>query len=215
MNHVSTRQLLMTFVPAGLLLAVVGILGFGYGQDIGQLMREPTATAQLHPLTGAVSNLGILLWAASASIALFAGWVLRGTDRGDAPGFLISSACLSAYLCLDDFFQIHEDLIGRYVGIRERYVYVALAVAVLVYLVRYRRVIMATHYPMLIIAIGFLGASVAIDEVLEPWLERLGQGRIFIEDGSKWLGIAAWCSYYARTSFGLLSDALRAPPGRS
>jgi disulfide bond formation protein DsbB len=100
-------------------------------------------------------------------------------------------------------------LIPGYLGVKERYVYAALAIAILTYLVRYRRLILSTAYSILIIAIALLGTSVAIDHVFEPWMRGLGQGRIFIEDGTKWLGIAAWCSYYVRTSYGLTMGALR------
>jgi hypothetical protein len=214
MDHLLRRQLLTTFVPAGLLLAGLAVLGLGYGKDIGQLMREPTATAGLHPLTGLVSNLGVLLWAAAAAISFFSGSIVRGADRDSAAGFMFSSGCLSAYLCLDDFFQIHEDLVGRYFGIRERYVYVVLAIAVLAYLLRYRRLILRTNYSVLMISFMFLGASVVIDDFFEPWMQGLGQGRILIEDGAKWLGIAAWCSYHVRTACGLVADGVL-PTGES
>lgn len=208
MGRVLKRQLLITFVPTGLLLAALGMLAFGYGKDIGQLLREPTTAAGLHPLTGAVSNLGILLWAAPAAISLFAGAIARSNNGGDAAGFLLASGGLSAFLCCDDFFQIHEDLMDRYFGIDEKVVYGALGIAVLTYLVRYRRLILSTHCSMLILAILLLGTSVAIDAVLEQWMHSLGHGRILIEDGAKLLGIAAWCSYYVRTSYDLVHPIL-------
>ncbi len=205
MNHLLRRQLLATFVPAGLLLFGLAILSLGYGKDIGLLLREPSATAGLHPLTGLVSNLGVLLWAASASVCFFAGSLVRRADQATAAGFMFFSGCLSAYLCLDDFFQIHEDLANRYFGIRERYVYLVLGMAVFVYLFRYRHLILRTHYSVLIISFMCLGASVVIDDIFEPFMQGLGQGRILIEDGTKWLGIAAWCSYQVRTAYGLVA----------
>lgn len=202
-------QLLIAFLPAGLLLAILGIAAFGYGKDIGQFLREPQATAGIHPLAGFVSNLGVLLWAASASVSLFAGTIVRRTGRGEAAGFLISSGCLSAYLCGDEFFQIHEDLAKRYLGVEEAYVYAAIVIAVLTYLVRYRHQILGTSYFMLILGIAFLGASLIVDAVFEPFMQGLGQGRILIEDGAKLLGIAAWCSYTLRTSYRSITGSLQ------
>jgi hypothetical protein len=203
MSQVSRRQWLVTFLPAVLLLIALAVFGLGMGKDIGRFLREPTTTAGLHPLIGFVSNLGVLLWAAAASVSFFAASIVRhgnSGDSGDAAGFLVSSGSLSMYLCLDDLFQIHEDLASRYFGIPERYVYVALALAVLIYLVRYRQLLLKSGYPMLVAAFVFLGTSVVIDDVLEPFMHSLGQGRILIEDGAKWLGVAAWCGYHVCTA---------------
>jgi hypothetical protein len=213
MNRASARQLLVTFVPPSIVLAGVAIVGFALGKDIGRFLRDPMATAGLHPLTGFVSNLGVLLWAASGAVCLFAGMVVRRTNSGDAAGFLISAASLSLYLCLDDLFLVHESLVPTYLGISETYFYVALAIATLTYLVRYWRMILSTNYLILLVALAFLGASAAIDEIFEPYMRAIGQGRIFLEDGSKWLGIAAWCSYHVGTSFELVTGTNRVADG--
>jgi hypothetical protein len=209
MSRISSRQLFVTFVPACLLLIALGVLGLGMGKNIGQFLREPMATAGLHPLAGVFSNLGVLMWAASASICLFAGFTIRDSGQGEIAGFLRSSGYLSAYLCCDDFFQVHEALIPTYLGIDEMYVYAAIATLVSMYLVFFGRLILSTSYLILIIAIAFLSTSVAIDAVFEPMLHGLGQGRIYIEDGTKFLGITAWCSYYVGTAHEFL---IRAAP---
>jgi hypothetical protein len=115
-----------------------------------------------------------------------------------------------AYLCGDDFFQIHEDLAMRYLGLAEAYVYAAIIFAVSMYLIRYWRLILRTSYFMFLLGIAFLGASLAVDAIFEPFMEGLGQGRILIEDGAKLLGVAAWCSYFVRTSYELVTASLRA-----
>ncbi|WP_351077831.1 hypothetical protein, partial [Shewanella sp. CAL98-MNA-CIBAN-0140] len=53
----------------------------------------------------------------------------------------------------------------------------------------------------------FLGFSVVIDAILPPELWRLlGHWEYFIEDGAKWLGIVAWCSYFVNTSHQFLES---------
>jgi hypothetical protein len=81
----------------------------------------------------------------------------------------------------------------------------------LTYVVRYWRMILSTNYLMLVIAVAFLGTSVAIDDIFEPYMHAFGQGRIFLEDGAKWLGIAAWCSYHVSTAFELVTGTLPVP----
>jgi len=113
--------------------------------------------------------------------------------------YLLSSALLSAYLLFDDCFLFHQ-LGSRYLGLSEKVLYTALGIAVSAYLIAFRRVIVRTNYAVLVLAIGFLTSSVAIDAILVPYLRRPDDWMYFFEDGAKWLGIVSWCSYYVHTS---------------
>lgn len=203
-------QLLITFVPSLCMLAAMAVAGVLFRVDMDVMTRDVTATANVHPLTGILSNLGILLWCAAASICAFAAVTLRNVKPGEPFRFLLCSALLSAYLLLDDFFLFHDELAPRYLGVDEKLVYAALGIAVCAYLIAFRRVILHTHFAVLLLAVGFLGISVVMDALLEPWLRRLGHWEYFFEDGAKWLGIAAWCSYYVRTSHQLVVGHQRA-----
>jgi hypothetical protein len=203
-------QLLITFVPSLCMLAAMAVAGVLFQVDMDVMTRDVTATANVHPLTGILSNLGILLWCAAASICAFAAVTLRNVKPGEPFRFLLCSALLSAYLLLDDFFLFHDELAPRYLGVDEKLVYAALGIAVCAYLIAFRRVILRTHFAVLVLAVGFLGIAVVMDALLEPWLRRLGHWEYFFEDGAKWLGIAAWCSYYVRTSHQLVVGHQRA-----
>jgi hypothetical protein len=203
-------QLLITFVPSLCMLAAMAVAGVLFQVDMDVMTRDVTATANVHPLTGILSNLGILLWCAAASICAFAAVTLRNVKPGEAFRFLLCSALLSAYLLLDDFFLFHDELAPRYLGVDEKLVYAALGIAVCAYLIAFRRLILRTHFAVLVLAVGFLGIAVVMDALLEPWLRRLGHWEYFFEDGAKWLGIAAWCSYYVRTSHQLVVGHQRA-----
>jgi hypothetical protein len=187
------------------MLAAMAVAGVLFQVDMDVMTRDVTATANVHPLTGILSNLGILLWCAAASICAFAAVTLRNVKPGEAFRFLLCSALLSAYLLLDDFFLFHDELAPRYLGVDEKLVYAALGIAVSAYLIAFWRVILQTHFAVLLLALGFLGSAVVMDALLEPWLRRLGHWEYFVEDGAKWLGIAAWCSYYVRTSYQLVA----------
>jgi hypothetical protein len=177
-------------------MVVVGVLS---QVRVEVMTRDVTAIAKIHPLSGILSNLGILLWCASASICAFAAMTLRDVEPRDTFWFLLSSALLSAYLLFDDFFLFHEHLAPRYLGLGEEVVLAALGIAVSAYLIAFRRMIRRTNFGVLLVALGFLSTSVALDTILGPWLRRLGQWEFLFEDGSKWLGIAGWCSYYVDT----------------
>lgn len=203
-------QLLMTFVPSLTVVAAMAAAGVLFEVNMDVMTRDVAATANLHPLTGVLSNLGVVLWGAAASISAFAAMTLRHARPRKTFWFLLCSALLSAYLLLDDFFLFHDELAPRYLGVDEKLVYAALGIAVCAYLIAFRRVILQTYFAVLLLALGFLGMAVVMDALLEPWLRHLGHWEYFVEDGAKWLGIACWCSYYVRTSHQLVVGHQRA-----
>ncbi len=213
MNAVSRRQLLMTFGPPLVILGVTAAACIFFDVSIPAMTRDAAALAHIPPLWGIVSNIGILLWCAAASIGLFAAVTIRGTGQSDAFRFLLFSSLLTVYLLFDDFFQFHENLAVNYLGLDEQVVVAASGIAIAAYLITFRRFILQrTRFAILLLALGFFAASVAIDVVLEPWLiQEIGHWEYFLEDGAKLLGIACWCSYLAGTSHQLLAGASLIP----
>lgn len=196
-----TRQLLITFIPAILILLTVAMVSIVSQINITTFIRDVTAIANIHPLSGILSTLGILLWCVAASVTLFTAFILRHYEQAKSFKFIFSSSLLSTYLMLDDAFLFHEQLAFKYFGIDEKVVLFTLGIAVLAYLVSFRKIILKTNYIVLILAFGFLTVSVLTDGILDPWFWSLGHWEYFIEDGAKWLGIASWCSYYVQTSY--------------
>lgn len=193
--RMSARQLLITYVPSLAILLIMAAAGIFFEVHLPDLTRDVAAIAEIHPLSGVLSNLGVLLWCAAASICLFSALTLRGFIAQEDYNFLLSTFLLSAYLMLDDFFLFHEDLAGRYLKLDEYVVFGGLGVAVVIYLVRFRRLILQSNYIALFLALGFLATSAGMDKVVGPMFLEIGHWEIFLEDGSKWLGIASWCSY--------------------
>ena len=185
------------FIPAAGFLAVIGVMAAAGHVDVRSMTQDVTSLGRIHPLSGLLSNLGILLWWSTASICLLSAAAVRGRDVPDLQSFLLWSGALSAYLALDDLFRIHETLAPRYAGIAERHVYAVLVVAVAAHLLVFWRVILGTEYRLLLLALLLLSSSVAMDTVIERWMRQLGQWEFFLEDGAKWLGIVSWCAYYS------------------
>jgi hypothetical protein len=210
MKRISVQQLLITFVPSLAILAVLVVAKVIFHVSMSDMTSDVTTIANMHPLSGILSNLGILAWCTAASICAFAAMILRNNIPRDAFWFLVSSALLSAYLLFDDCFQIHL-LASGYLGLNEKVFYATLGTAVSVYLMVFRRVIVRTNFGVLVLAIGFLASSVVIDAILVPYLRRYGDWLYFFEDGAKWLGIVSWCSYYVRTSHQFLVEAIDMP----
>lgn len=189
---------MLVLVPAGLVLALVAVAAAIADVRIPDMTRDVAALAKLHPLAGLLSNLGLILWSATAAVCLFAAAASR-PQHARRSRFLLFGGLLSAYLLLDDFFQVHEVIAPQYLGIRERYVYLALAASLLAYLLTFRDVIVATHWPALLLALGFFAASAGSDAavaLLLPPRTATPDWQFFVEDGAKWLGICSWCHYF-------------------
>ena len=201
MKKMFIRQLLITGIPSICILIGIVMANIIFGIDFRLMTSDVTAIAKINPLSGILSNFGIILWCSAASVCFFAAIAIRNTGSKDSFWFLVYSGLLSAYLLFDDFFEIHEILAGHYVGIREIYTYMVLGMAVLIYLFIFRRIIWRTNFSFLLMAFVLLGSSVVTD-VFQEWLMlRIGHWEFFIEEGFKWLGIACWCSYYVRISY--------------
>ena len=201
------RQLLITGIPSILILIGVALASITLDINLGLLTRDPTSIGKINPLSGILSNFGIILWCSAATVCFFAAIAIRNTESKDCFWFLFFSGLLSAYLLFDDFFQFHEILAGDHVGISEKFTYMALGTSVLIYLFIFRRNIWETNFFFLLMSFIFLAGSVATD-LCQSWLmSRIGHWQFFIEEGTKWLGISCWCSYYVQTSYRLVTGA--------
>jgi hypothetical protein len=174
---------------------------------MNDIFRDPTVLGKIHPLSGILSNLGILLWWSTASICLFTATFLLHLKQSKKFWFLLSSGLLSVWLAFDDLFLFHEAA-DFYFGLTQGILIKSLSIVVLAYLIKFRNLILRTNFFILLLALAFLSTSVVIDHFQESrLLYLLGEWRIFLEDGTKWLGIASWCGYFTHTSYQMLYDS--------
>jgi hypothetical protein len=159
------------------------------------LTRDPTSIGRIHPLSGALSSVGVLLWWTSAVIWISSASVLRRARITTSYRFALSSGVLSAYLALDDLFQFHDIIGPEYIGLSENAVYVVLAITVAAYIGVFWRQILRRDGVLLLLSFGLLASSVILDTVLEQMLMTLGRWLVFFEDGAKWLGITSWLAF--------------------
>lgn len=197
-------------LPFALSLAAAAAIGIcllaaelaGYGVE--RLSGDIASTADVHPWTGAFSTLGLLGWAACCAMCAVAGAALRG--RGDPrSGFFLATAALLAFLTLDDAYLIHEFAVDQELGIPQTVVFAGIAIAALLVARRYWWAVVDTHVAVLVLAIGALAWSVALD-IPEPHVSFAG-----FEEWMKLSGIAALCVWCSTAAVRALNDM---PPGR-
>lgn len=188
------RAVFLTAVLAVIPLVVVAGVRIAAGIGINDMTRDVAAIAGIHPLAGALSSLGILVWWTSASIWLFTAALILRLRNGADVGFVLCSGLWSAYFAFDDLFQFHEHLAPTYLKVPEKAVYGVLASGIALYLWRFRRCLWKPDGMLMLLALAFLSSCVVVD-ALERWLWRLGDWTYLVEDGLKWMGICFWTCF--------------------
>ena len=194
----SLPLLLLLFGSALSFLLLVVFVSLRTGIPIYVFTADPLQTLDGNPFTGVVSNIGILIWCASASVCFFSFAILRNKEAdGGFSTFFLFSGLLTCMLLFDDFFQFHEYLFPRFLNIDEKVTAGVYGVLTLLYLARFRKIIRTTEFVPLLLSLGFFGASVIIDR----FPHNGSKWHFLYEDGTKLLGIVGWFGYYAGTSF--------------
>lgn len=173
------------FGPPALVLAIVFLQPWVepavFVLDPMAIAQDPARCCAFY--SGAVSNLGIILWASAAAIAIFAACAgAATTDRT----FLLATAAFTAILMVDDLFMLHEDALPS-LGVPELAVmggYLGVAAA---YGLTFFKKIVAGRAALALLAAGLMAASVIEDQTKILWpIHDL------IEDGAKFTGIYCW-----------------------
>ncbi len=190
----------VTFLPPMLLLAIVWHQPY---IPLGELMRDSLLVAEVsedccHIYYGAISNLGVLLWASAAAILIFAALVVAliagRTYHHHIVQFALAGV-LTALLCIDDFFLVHDIVLPK-LGFSETLAYAVYAGFAAVYVWYARADILGARWPLFLISVGCLALSVQID----VFYNLDNDFRLLIEDGAKLLGIAGWLSFHVEAA---------------
>ncbi len=200
----SRRWLLALYLPIGFLLLAASVVSLTVpGVSLYALMSDPTAVAGVPFYTGSLSQLGILLWCATATTIWLTCFVLGGgaDERRETRRFLLLSGTFVTVLMLDDLYLVHEEVMKRYLHVPEALPLAGYALLGVVFLWSSRSEILRGEYGLFLLALGLLGVSDLCDFVPDALYEGVrGMQKLetLIEEGSKLLGIATWLAFYVR-----------------
>jgi hypothetical protein len=189
-----------------LLVAGILVLEFRYGVDHWNFVRDTNAIAGLPAFFGSYSSLGILIWAAAASIALFSWRALAHCGIADAHARALRlGGSFAAVACLDDLFMLHEH--AYLVGIPETIVMAGYALFLIAFVVSTIPILHTTCWLLLGGAVGCLALSVLFDLTYF-------RGSVLLEEVFKLSGISFLAAYLVTLSFSALAAA-ELPAGRT
>ena len=193
--------ILLAILVAGVPLSLAGLLHAFKGVPFATMTKDPVAVGGLAVWTGFVSQLGIMLWTAAATVCWMAYRRARQREFAELRPLLLASGAFTLLLAFDDLFLIHEEIAPRN-GIPEFAVVGAYAVLLGLYLLAFQHRLRRLPYAVLATALIAFAGSVALDA-----LRWGGPHRHLLEDGLKLVGISCWCAFFVR-----VSDALGAGP---
>ena len=166
-------------------------------QTVGELSGDCC-----HIYDGAISTLGIMLWASTAAVSAFGGLLLFAAGRRRAALFCLHAVCISALLALDDAYLLHEVAAPK-LGIPQTIFIAGLGLVILSYLALQRRFLLRPFGWLLAISLAGFAISVGIDQIFHStdpvW--------IVAEDGPKFVGIVAWFLFHLMTCLELALQA--------
>lgn len=207
------------YLPTCLFIIVVWLIAEAYGIGMYELTADPAEVARKPPYTGLFSQLGNLLWCGTAAICIFTAFLIKVDldSRRRWFTFLIASFCLTAFLLLDDLFQVHEYYPVLFLGfdtkiplenrtlqnLFEALFFVIYFASFGIYLFSFRHHVRQTEYLPFLFAIVFFGLSIVVDLAPETLL-----GHYIIEESFKLLGIISWITYFSRTCSSIIRQLM-------
>lgn len=209
-NHLGNSWVLAGIQIAAIIIIVALFLLARIGHiPFAQVTRDPATAFHGSFLTGYLSYMGACLWCAAASVALFAGFLSRRSSNSATSNrqtqFFLATGFLSAILLVDDLFMMHDGLIPYLAGWRnvEPIILGMYAIAGLVWLIRFRAIILKTAWILLVISGSFFAVMVAVDQGI---LKVDESRRHLFEDGPKFMGIANWAVWVIGTCIAMLTQ---------
>ena len=172
-------------IPAAIFYVLTIALMMGVGFEISEIIRDAAQVTDQSSFLGFVSNIGVWLWVAAATLGLFAGLMYRSQAPSSLRQLLLLCGLLSLLLALDDFFMLHDNYLEQEVF------YALYAVLLLAILARHNRDILQVDPVAFVVAGSLLALSIMTDITqnslpLGYWITQVS------EEAFKFGGIATW-----------------------
>ena len=181
-------HLLLACLFGGLAIAVVALASRLLGEPVAFFTREPQEVLKGPLYAGSFSNLGGIVWFATAAILSFTA-SLKPSERGA----LILAALLTWAMGFDDVFMLHDQVYPKF-HLNERLVAAAYFGTVGVIALRYHRRLAYSTLAGMALAVTCWVLSAGLDQ----FFNQFGQ---LAEDGSKFVGIAVWAAAWTRQAY--------------
>ena len=182
-----------SLLPSSILYLTILYISNFHNIKLSLVIRDLAQTCGYPIGVGMISNIGILLWGAAASICLYTAFI--ESIKRESSKLLLLGGGFSGLLCSDDFFLLHDRYLGQdFLNLT----YLAISI---ILLVRFQRILKKIGIFNLVISILFLGLSIFFDGVIQQIFNQSYELTQLIEEWFKFLGIACWLNFWCKASF--------------
>ena len=203
-SHNLRKAIIVAVIPSLIVYALAIILSAMAGIKEILVIRDLAQTCDSALGIGLISNLGYLLWMATAAIALFTAYGTPTNSQHKLKELLLCGGWFSFILCIDDMFLLHD----RYIG--QTFLYVVYAIFAFLIVFRFREQLIKNGGEIFILAATLLAFSVLTDKFQRDLVDILPVKyetiQIF-EEGVKFLGISSWFYFWWTTSSKFIGKA--------
>ncbi|NNC78805.1 MAG: hypothetical protein HKN94_01515 [Acidimicrobiales bacterium] len=203
------RVLARVVSVGGFVALTMAIARLDEGGVADDLFLDPETLAELPWYAGVISDFNLVVWAVSAVVACFAGWVAFKTDRPSAGRFLAVGCVVSTWLLFNDRFLIDTDVLPSVFGFPLALSVVMAMVPVVVWMLGFRHEIRRTRW--ILLACAFLALCVATIAGLQLSVEG---GANVVDDSATFLAACAWGLYLVLTTRDIVRSTLRSAMAR-
>ena len=187
-----SKLFLISILPSSILYLAILYISSLYNIKLSLVVRDLAQTCGYPVGVGMISNIGILLWGATAAICLFT--TFSENINRESSKLLLLGGVFSGLLCIDDFFLLHDRYIGPdFLNLT----YLAISIFLLI---RFRGILKEIGLFNLVISILFLGLSIFFDGVIQQLFNQNYQLTQLVEEGFKFLGISCWLNFWCKAS---------------
>lgn len=194
-------------VPLGVVwLGGLAVLALAADRAAPQVLFFDPAFSGSDPkwYVGAISQLGVLGWSVAVLSAGWSAWFAHHVGRPKAARFLARGAMATTVVLLDDLFAVHAAMSGV-LSVPKPVLALLITMPCGVWVVSHLDDIQRTRWPLLAAAVSCLALSLVVERATG---NSFGPRATLAEDGPKFLGILAWATYFALTSFDIARSVL-------
>lgn len=211
-RRISYRYLFLTiiYLLAFGILALVFLVSRLHQTPFYIYTTDVQIVAGVSRLSGIISNLGIMIWSATAAICFFCALTFRRETRRERL-FFLAAGLLSALLMLDDMLLLHE-YIAKYFGFPEMFSFIGYAVLLAAFIVYFRNTIVRTDFRILVLFVFFSGLSIVFDLIPDYFPVVIPNDIFDFEEAFKFLGIVSWFAYFSSAGIMMIRSRLMSRP---
>lgn len=202
---------LLIYIPSLAFFCALLLVHATTDVSMSVFLDDPLSYVSYPSYIGLASNVGILLWCASASVMIFAYLILRKKGfTGESVSFLLVFGLITALLGLDDLFMIHEAVGDGFVAafgtsddLGEGVAFGVYILLFVIFAIKYIKVILRTEYLLFISFIILCAINIIID--LAPF-DFSREVACYVEEITKFLAIVNWFAYTTRTTYKFVKE---------